>query len=379
MKTLADFNWRGQVAVLRTDLNVPLAADGSVADDARLLAAATTVREIVEKGGGVVVLSHLGRPQEGHADPALSLENVAAAFSAVLQQPVRFCREMEHAQAAAGEVLMLENTRFNVGEKNNDGNLARRYAALGDVFVMDAFASAHRAEASVAALAHTDIPACAGRLVEAELQMLERVHGQIARPLVGIFGGAKISTKLAVLRRMAALCDVLLVGGGMANTLLLAQGVGVGASLVQKDMLTEAQAVLAAAKDLRLPSDAVVGDFGAAGRTVQMTQVGAADRILDIGADTQAAYAEVIASARTILWNGPMGAFEDPAYAAGSAAVARAVAASAAYSVAGGADTIAALRQAQVLDKVSYVSTGGGALLEYLGGARLPGLAALAG
>lgn len=378
MKTLADFDWQGKIALLRTDLNVPLSADGSVADDARLVAAAASVREVLEKGGGVVVLSHLGRPQEGGFDAALSLEGVAAAFSTVLQYPVRFCPEMTGVQPAAGEVLMLENTRFNVGEKHNDGNLARRYAALGDVFVMDAFASAHRAEASVAALAHAGLPACAGRLVQAELQVLERVVGKIARPLVGIFGGAKISTKLAVLRRMAGLCDTLLVGGGMANTLLLAQGKAVGASLVQEDMLAEAAAVLDAAKGTLLPCDVVVGAAGASGRMLPLQQVTAADAILDIGPETQAAFAAAVESAQTIIWNGPMGMFEDAAYAAGTVAVAQAVAASPAYSLAGGADTIAALRSTGVLDKISYVSTAGGALLEYLGGAKMPGLDALA-
>lgn len=377
MKTLADFDWQGKTAVLRTDLNVPLAADGNVADDARLLAAASTVREVVERGGAVVVLSHLGRPQEGRFEPALSLEKVAIAFSTALQYPVRFCHTLESVQMSRGEVVVLENTRFNVGEKGNDANLAHRYASLGDVFVMDAFASAHRAEASVAALAQAGIPSCAGRLVESELQMLERVVGHIQHPLVGIFGGAKISTKLAVLRRMAALCDVLLIGGGMANTLLLAQGKTVGASLVQEDMRREAQAVLDSARRVELPRDVMVGELGGAARALPLEQMTATDKILDIGAETAAHFAEQIAAAKTIIWNGPMGAFEDAAYAGGTVAVAQAVADSPAYSLVGGADTIAAVRLAGVMDKISHISTGGGALLEYLSGKALPGLAVL--
>lgn len=375
MKTLTDFDWRGKVAVLRTDLNVPLSSDGSVSDDTRLLAAAESMQAILKAGGSVVVLSHLGRPQEGHYDAPLSLEKIATPLSQALQYPVRFCPSLDGAQAGRGEVLLLENTRFNVGEKANDSNLAQRYAALGDVFVMDAFASAHRAEASVAALAHAGLPTCAGLLVSREMEILQRVLEQVERPLVGIFGGAKISTKLAVLRRMADLCDTLLIGGGMANTLLLAQGNPVGASLVQRDMLGAAQTVLnSGGKRLVLPQDAVIRG----GKQLKLDDLAESDEILDIGSATCDEFCSAIAAAKTILWNGPVGLFEQPAYAAGTMVIARAVADSAAYSLIGGGDTIAAARAAGVIEQISYVSTGGGALLEYWSGKTLPGLAALA-
>lgn len=379
MKTLADFNWQGKIAVIRTDLNVPLAANGEVADSARLDAAAPTVRAVLAGGGGAVVLSHLGRPREGAADEALSLKQVAAAFADALQHPVNFCPSFESVRAAPGGVLLLENTRFNVGEKANDSNLARRYAALGDVFVMDAFASAHRAEASVEALARAGIPACAGVLLTYELIQLQRVTSRIVRPFVGIFGGAKISTKLALLRQMAALCDTLIIGGGMANTLLAAAGQEVGASLAQDDMRAAAQGILAEADGrLMLPQDVVVGARGQPGREVALADIAPADCILDIGSASAAQYAGAVAQAKTVVWNGPLGLFEEPAYAGGTAAVARAVADSAAYSLVGGADTIAALRAAGVLERISHVSTGGGAMLEYLAGKSLPGVAALA-
>ncbi len=379
MKTLADFDWRGKIAIIRADLNVPQTANGEIADDTRLVAASGSVRTILNGGGGVVLLSHLGRPQEGKIEKEFSLESIVPAFSLLLQHPIRFAPTLENAGPAVGEVLLLENTRFNVGEKNDDGNLARRYAALGDIFVMDAFASAHRAEASVTGLARCGLPVCAGGLVEAELNGLTRIVGQIERPLVGIFGGAKISTKLAVLQHMAELCDTLLIGGGMANTLLLAQGYNVGASLVQEDMQTEAQAVLSATQGrLVLPQDVVVQTAdGTAGQQCTLEQINRGDVILDIGSASWQHYSAIIKQAKTILWNGPVGLFEQEPYAAGTNAIAHAVATAPAYSLVGGADTIAAVRAAEVTEQINYISTGGGALLEYLAGKTLPGLVAL--
>ena len=379
MKTLADFDWRGKIAIIRADLNVPQTANGEVADDTRLVAASGSVRTILNGGGGVVLLSHLGRPQEGKIEKEFSLESIVPAFSLLLQHPIRFAPTLENAGPAVGEVLLLENTRFNVGEKNDDGNLARRYAALGDIFVMDAFASAHRAEASVTGLARCGLPVCAGGLVEAELNGLTRIVGQIERPLVGIFGGAKISTKLAVLQHMAELCDTLLIGGGMANTLLLAQGYNVGASLVQEDMQAEAQAVLSATQGrLVLPQDVVVQTAdGTAGQQCTLEQINRGDVILDIGSASSQHYSAIIKQAKTILWNGPVGLFEQEPYAAGTNAIAHAVATAPAYSLVGGADTIAAVRAAEVTEQINYISTGGGALLEYLAGKTLPGLVAL--
>ncbi|MCH9705461.1 MAG: phosphoglycerate kinase [Proteobacteria bacterium] len=379
MKTLADFDWRGKIAIIRADLNVPQTANGEIADDTRLVAASGSVRTILNGGGGVVLLSHLGRPQEGKIEKEFSLESIVPAFSLLLQHPIRFAPTLENAGPAVGEVLLLENTRFNVGEKNDDGNLARRYAALGDIFVMDAFASAHRAEASVTGLARCGLPVCAGGLVEAELNGLTRIVGQIERPLVGIFGGAKISTKLAVLQHMAELCDTLLIGGGMANTLLLAQGYNVGASLVQEDMQAEAQAVLSATQGrLVLPQDVVVQTAdGTAGQQCTLEQINRGDVILDIGSASWQHYSAIIKQAKTILWNGPVGLFEQEPYAAGTNAIAHAVATAPAYSLVGGADTIAAVRAAEVTEQINYISTGGGALLEYLAGKTLPGLVAL--
>ena len=379
MKTLADFDWRGKIAIIRADLNVPQTANGEIADDTRLVAASGSVRTILNGGGGVVLLSHLGRPQEGKIEKEFSLESIVPAFSLLLQHPIRFAPTLENAGPAVGEVLLLENTRFNVGEKNDDGNLARRYAALGDIFVMDAFASAHRAEASVTGLARCGLPVCAGGLVEAELNGLTRIVGQIERPLVGIFGGAKISTKLAVLQHMAELCDTLLIGGGMANTLLLAQGYNVGASLVQEDMQAEAQAVLSATQGrLVLPQDVVVQTAdGTAGQQCTLEQINRGDVILDIGSASWQHYSAIIKQAKTILWNGPVGLFEQEPYAAGTNAIAHAVATAPAYSLIGGADTIAAVRAAEVTEQINYISTGGGALLEYLAGKTLPGLVAL--
>ena len=379
MTTIEGFDWHNKIALLRTDLNVPLHADGSIADDTRLVAAVPTIQTILQRGGSVVVLSHLGRPPEGVFDAALSLVEVARALAAVLNVPVTFSTLNEASRPAAGEVLMLENTRFNVGEKTNDSALAQRYAALGDVFVMDAFASAHRAEASLAALAQCGLPSLAGVLLHTELAMLARVTSNIQRPLVGVFGGAKISTKLAVLQRMTMLCDTVLVGGGMANTLLLAQGKCVGVSLVQHDMMEQAAAVLAAG-NVHLPQDAVVaGATRTLGCTLPINAITANDKILDIGSATSAAFATHIQTARTVLWNGPMGWFEQPPYDAGTNCLAQCVAMASAqstYSLVGGADTIAAVRAAGVSKQMSYISTGGGALLEFLAGNDMPGLAA---
>ena len=379
MRTMTGMDWGGKVAVVRADLNVPLAATGGVADDARITAAAPTIAAIVAGGGGATVLSHLGRPREGASDPTLSLRPVADALAAVIKLPVRFCPSLSAAaRASVGEVILLENTRFNVGEAENDTALARRYAALGDVFVMDAFASAHRAEASVAALATTGLPCCAGLLLQSELRALSRAVGDMQRPLVGIFGGAKISGKLAVIRRMAAMCDLLIVGGGIANTLLQARGDNIGASLTQPDMLETARELLQTGC-LLLPQDAVVAPAVTAAeqvRQVELADMRDDEMILDIGEKTREECARALSGAKTIIWNGPLGLFERAAFADGTAALAAAVAASSAFSLIGGGDTIAAARRFGVMEKMSFVSTGGGALLEYLAGADLPGLAA---
>lgn len=387
---MGDFEWRGKTALVRADLNVPLRSDGAavvVADEARVAAVVPTIQKIVGQGGRVLLLSHLGRPTEGERDESLSLAPVAACLQSHLNMAVQFLPSLDEAQKVrddSASVMLLENTRFNVGEKKNDVELARRYAQLGSVFVMDAFATAHRAEASITGIMQAGLPACAGLLVEAELAALARVVGQLQRPLVGIFGGAKISTKIKVVRRMIELCDVLIIGGGMANTLMKARGAQVGASMAQDDMLDVARELLAAAgSKLRLPSDVVVarGDVNSlsddAVREAAADDVRAGEKILDIGAQTQTVYESEIAAAKTIIWNGPVGLFEVLRFAAGTAAVARAVAKSSAYSLIGGGDTIAAVRASGVLDSMSYVSTAGGALLEYLASEPMPALRAL--
>lgn len=376
MQTIKDVDWDGKTAVLRADLNVPLTPAGEVADDARLVAVKPTIEAICNRGGKVLVLSHLGRPQEGGVNAALSLRVVADALARILGQTVDFAPEELKPMAMRQVVTLMENTRFNVGESVNDASLARRYADYGDVFVMDAFASAHRAEASVVGIGDY-LPSCAGLLLEKELNALSRVLEEAQRPLVGVFGGAKMSGKLAIIRRMAALCDTLIVGGGIANTLLLARGDNIGASLAQPDMLDTARELLSAG-DLLLPQDAVAASQATAereARHVTLAALRSDEMILDIGEKTRAACRETLMAAKTIIWNGPLGLFERPAFAAGTAAVAKAVADSAAFSLVGGGDTIAAVRQFKVADRMSYVSTGGGALLEYLAGDPLPGLA----
>lgn len=401
MKTLEHFNWQGKTAIVRTDLNVPLSPRGEVADDERIRAALPSLQRIIGGGGRAVVLSHLGRPaREGAVDPALSLAPVAAALGAQLSMAVNFCATLDVAEKAwrdvtsssAPDILVLENTRFNVGEKANAPALARRYASLGDVFVMDAFASAHRAEASTIGIAQTGMPSCAGRLVVAELDALARVVGQLAQNktrdaapgLVGVFGGAKISTKIKVIRRMASVCETIIIGGGMANTLLKAQGCAVGQSLVQDDMLDVATELLRAGGErLLLPTDAIVATAaeGAAGlRAASIGDIAADEMILDIGMQTRASAAAAITRAKTILWNGPVGLFENPPFAAGTRAIATAIATATqagAYSLIGGGDTIAAARACGMLAEMSYVSTAGGALLQYLAGGAMPGLQAL--
>lgn len=380
MRTATAVDWRNRCALLRADLNAPL-TDGAVSDDSRLAAVVPTILHILNGGGGVSLLSHFGRPSEGVFDDALSTRPLAPLLGKLLSRPVRFCEQLQ--KAAAGEVLLLENTRFNIGELANDATLAQRYAACGDVFVMDAFATAHRAEASVSALAQTGMPTCAGLLLEKELTALARLSQTLRRPLVGVFGGAKISTKLHAIRRMAGLCDTLIAGGGIANTLLLAQGFAIGKSLAQPDMLDDAQKILHPSQaSVLLPEDVVVAADARADaqqtRQVDIDAVGAEDKIFDVGEKTRQQYATALAGANTILWNGPVGLFEHPPFAGGTAALAKAIGDSSAFSVAGGGDTISAAKQFGVFGKLSHVSTGGGALLEFLAGAKLPGLAAFA-
>ncbi|MGI9297594.1 MAG: phosphoglycerate kinase [Gammaproteobacteria bacterium] len=383
LRTAADIDWRGKIAVWRADFNTPLAAGGEIADDLRIRASLPTARHILREGGGIVCLSHLGRPREGVFDSALSLRPAAARLSELLKTPVQFQPRIPKTKPRAGEVWMSENVRFNRGEKECAPALAAEYAATGDVFVMDAFATAHRRECSTCALAAATGDGCAGLLLAREIAALSRAMDDPARPFLAIVGGAKVSTKLPALRKLLAMCDRLIAGGGVANTFMAADGMPVGASLTEEKMYAEARELLKMYRDkIILPPDVVVAaelSDSARARTIKtsdLSEIGDAERILDVGERTQSLYAENIARARTVVWSGPAGAFEYAPFAAGTRAVARAVGESAAYSLAGGGDTLAAAARFCPAG-ISYLSTGGGAFLEFLGGATLPALHSL--
>jgi phosphoglycerate kinase len=384
-KTIRDVDWTGRRALVRVDFNVPL-KDGRVADDTRIRAAVPTLQYLVEHGASLVICSHLGRPKAG-PDRQFSLRPVAAHLEGVLERPVGFIEalvgpavEAAAGKLKAGEVLMVENTRFEPGETRNDSELAASLARLGDLYVNDAFGSAHRAHASTEGVAH-HLPAVAGFLMEKELTYLGKVMEVADRPFVAILGGAKISDKIGVVERLLNLADHLLVGGGMGNTFLAARGVAMGDSLVETEALEPARRLLeAAAGRIELPVDVVAADAfepGAARRTIELGEVPAGWRAMDIGPKTVGRFAEQIATARLVVWNGPMGVFEMPPFADGTFAVARAVAESGATSVVGGGDSAAAVAQAGLADRMSHVSTGGGATLELLEGRALPGVVAL--
>ncbi len=393
-KTLDDMDFAGKVALVRVDLNVPV-ADGRVTDSARIEAVLPTIREITAAGGKAVLLAHFGRPK-GARMPDMSLQVVVPALAAALGAPVGFAEDCIGAPAkravadmAPGAVVLLENTRFHAGEEANDAAFAAALAALGDVYVNDAFSAAHRAHASTEGLARL-LPACAGRLMEAELKALEAALTRPERPVVAVVGGAKVSTKIALLEHLVAKVDHLVIGGGMANTFLAAEGREVGRSLCEHDMAETAKVILAAATKagctVHLPGDVVVArEFraGAEAETVAADACPAEAMILDVGAASVADLTGVFGQCRTLIWNGPLGAFETPPFDAGTVAAAQAVAAlteaGRLVSVAGGGDTVAALRKAGVADRFSYVSTAGGAFLEWMEGRTLPGVAVLQG
>ena len=393
-KTLDDLtDLTGTAVLVREDLNVPM-ADGAVSDDTRLRAAVPTLAELADKGARVVVLAHFGRPK-GQRSEANSLRQVVPALAAVLGRPVGFIDDCagEAAEAAVaalapGSITVLENTRFHAGEETNDPALVAAIARLGSVYVNDAFSAAHRAHASTEGLAHV-LPAFAGRAMQAELDALERALGNPEHPVVAVVGGAKVSSKLDVLRHLVHKVDHLIIGGGMANTFLLARGVDVGKSLCEHDLANTAEAILdeadAAGCIVYLPYDVAVAKEFAANppslRTVSVNQVEPDEMILDVGPRAVEALADVIKTCRTLVWNGPLGAFETPPFDTATVALARSAAAltaeGALVSVAGGGDTVAALNHAGVAGDFSYVSTAGGAFLEWMEGKELPGVAAL--
>lgn len=376
---MTDLDLAGKRVLIREDLNVPV-KDGVVKSDARILASLPTIRLALEKGAAVMVCSHLGRPTEGEFSEENSLKPVADYLSKALGRDVPLVKDyLGGVEVAPGEIVLFENVRFNQGEKKNADELAQQYAALCDVFVMDAFGTAHRAEGSTHGVAKFAKVACAGPLLAAELDALGKALDKPQRPMVAIVAGSKVSTKLDVLNSLAEICDSLIVGGGIANTFLAAAGYKVGKSLHEADLLDTAKAI-AAKVSVPLPVDVVVAkEFAeSAEATVKLiAEVADDDMILDIGPQTAAMFAEMLKASQTILWNGPVGVFEFDQFGNGTQALARAIAESPAFSIAGGGDTLAAIDKYGVAEQISYISTGGGAFLEFVEGKVLPAVAVL--
>jgi phosphoglycerate kinase len=381
---MTDTELRNKRVLIREDLNVPV-KEGAVTSDARIRAALATIRYALDQNARVFVMSHLGRPQEGQEDPALTLAPVAARLSELLGKPVPLRKNwIDGVDCASGSAVLCENVRFLKGEKRDDEQLARRMAGLCEVFVMDAFATAHRAEASTHGVARYAPVACAGPLLVGELEALERALENPARPLIAVVGGSKVSTKLMVLESLLEKVDQLIVGGGIANTFLAAAGADVGKSLYEAEMLDIARRLMDRARargaEVPLPSDVVVGREFAATAHADVRGVGEVRRdemILDIGPDTADRYSALLQSAGTTIWNGPVGVFEFDQFGEGTRAIAVAIARSKAFSLAGGGDTLAAIEKYGVEDGISYISTGGGAFLEFVEGKTLPAVAML--
>ena len=383
IKELKDMDCAGKIVVIRQDLNVPM-KDGHITNDKRIRAALPGIRLALEKGAGVVLLSHLGRPTEGEFDPKFSLAPVAEHLSALLGRAVPLAADIESVKVAPGEVVLLENVRFFKGEKKNDPDLAARLAALGDIYVMDAFGAAHRAHSSTEGAIRKAKVACAGPLMMAELNAFAKVLDHPSRPLVAVIGGSKVSTKLSLLENLLDKVDCLIVGGGIANTFLAANGHNVQKSLYEPELLDDARRIMKKAEDLGkmlpLPVDVATAPELAAGQQATISDVDAvpADAmILDIGPKTEAAYEKVLADAATVVWNGPVGAFEFEPFHKGTRALAEALASDKAFVVVGGGDTVAAVESYGLADRMGYISTGGGASLELLEGIKLPSVAAL--
>ncbi|KXS39835.1 MAG: phosphoglycerate kinase [Halomonadaceae bacterium T82-2] len=380
VRKMTDLPLAGRRVLIREDLNVPV-KQGNVTSDARIRACLPTIQAARDAGARVMLMSHLGRPTEGEPAEEFSLAPVAAHLGQLLGQPVRLVSDYldDPVDVAEGEVVLLENVRFNVGEKKDDETLAKAYAAQCDVYVMDAFGTAHRAQASTHGVARFAPAACAGPLLAQELEALEKALATPARPMVAIVGGSKVSTKLEVLNALAEKCDQLIVGGGIANTFIAAAGHNVGKSLHEADLIEQARALMARV-EIPLPTDVVVAtEFSESAEAVvrPVDQVRDDEMILDIGPDTAARFGGLLKDAGTILWNGPVGVFEIDQFGKGTEALSRAIAESNGFSIAGGGDTLAAIDKYGIAEQVSYISTGGGAFLEYVEGKTLPAVAAL--
>lgn len=384
-KTVRDFNVKGKRVLVRVDFNVPI-KDGKITDDTRIRAALPTIEYLLENGAAVILFSHLGRPKGG-PDPKYSMKPVAEYLKDLVKAPVKFSEEaagpkaVEAAKALQpGEILLLENTRFYSGEEKNDLDLAKQFAGLADLYVMDAFGSAHRAHSSTEGVARF-LPAVAGFLMEKEIQYLGQAITDPERPFVAILGGAKISDKIGVIRNLLSKADSILIGGAMANTFFKAQGYPMGASLVEDDVLDLAKELLQeGGTKIRLPKDMVVASSTDENAEVKVLPVGPVEdgwRVLDIGPETVESFGKVVKNAKTVVWNGPMGLFEDKRFAKGTFGVAQALADSSASTIVGGGDSAAAIQQSGLADKITHISTGGGASLEMLEGIDLPGVAAL--
>ena len=382
---LKDIDVAGKTVLIRVDMNVPL-NDGVITDDTRIRASLPSIEYCLERGAGVVLMVHLGRPKEGILKPEDNVLPIAKRLSELLDQNIEIADNWRDVKPTpkAGQVVMLQNVRVNVGEKANDPELGQAYAALCDVFVFDAFGAAHRAQASTHAVAQFAPVACAGLLLSAELDALSLAIEHPKPPVVAIVGGSKVSTKLTILESLSQKVDQLIVGGGIANTFLMAKGHNVGKSLAEADLVEEAKKIIASIEakggSVPLPTDVVVAtSFSTDAEAIikDISEVGDDDMILDIGPNSQKVLADIIAGAGTVVWNGPVGVFEFDQFASGSKALAEAIANSDAFSIAGGGDTLAAIAKFGVTDQISYISTGGGAFLEFLEGKELPAVAVL--
>ncbi|MDD3481668.1 phosphoglycerate kinase [Azovibrio restrictus] len=386
VKKLTDLDVAGKRVFIRADLNVPQDEAGNITEDTRIKASLPSIQYCLDKGAAVMVTSHLGRPTEGEVGPDDTLAPVAVRLGQLLKKPVRLVQNWVDGgfEVKPGEVVLLENCRCNKGEKKNNEELAKKMAALCDVYVNDAFGTAHRAEATTHGIAQFAPVACAGILMGGEIDALGKALHSPKRPLVAIVGGAKVSSKLTILKSLAEKVDQLIVGGGIANTFLLASGKRIGESLAEPDLVKEAHAIMDMMKqrgaEVPLPTDVVVADEVSAlarANKISVDDVSAHDRILDVGPKSAVKLAEIIANAGTIVWNGPVGVFEHAQFAGGTKMLASAIAHSEAFSIAGGGDTLAAIAKFHIADDVGYISTGGGAFLEFLEGKTLPAIAAL--